>query len=203
MKSTHSEGPFESKGTELMGGISAKVKSGGRKMTVLGIISIVLGIGAIMAPAITGGWVVMTVGLLMMVGGIIKMLWAFAAESFGKGLLALAMGGLTLLCGLSMAGNPLFASAILTLIIAGFLFADGVAEIVGAFRVNPASGRVWMLLGGITSILLGAMIWRQFPLSGVWAIGILLGVKLIISGTVMIAVGAAGRGLAKHMNAAG
>jgi uncharacterized membrane protein HdeD (DUF308 family) len=182
--------------------ISAKVKSGGRNMTLFGIICIVLGICAIASPAITGLSVVMTVGLLVMAGGIMKMLWAFAAESFGKGVLAFAIGGLTLLCGLSLVGNPLFASGFLTLIIAGFLFADGVAEIVGAFRLGPDSGRVWMLIGGIASILLGGMIWAQFPLSGAWAIGVLLGVKLLISGIVMLAVGSAGRGIAKRMNAA-
>jgi uncharacterized membrane protein HdeD (DUF308 family) len=183
--------------------LSAKVKSGGRMMVVFGIISLMLGIAAIVSPAVTGMSVVMTVGLLVMAGGIMKMLWAFAAESFGKGVLAFALGGLTLLCGLSMAGNPLFASAFLTLIIAGFLFADGVAEIVGAFRLDAQAGRTWMVIGGIASILLGVMVWRQFPLSGAWAIGVLLGFKLLIGGIVMIAVGAARRGLAMHMNAAG
>jgi len=202
MKSTQTERTAEAKGSEPMGDISANIKSGGRRMTVFGIISILLGIGAITAPAITGLSVVVTVGLLVMVGGIMKMLWAFAAETFGKGVLAFAMGGLTLLCGLSMAGSPLFASAFLTVIIAGFLFADGVAEIVGAFRLNPDSGRGWMLVGGIASILLGAMIWGQFPLSGAWAIGVLLGLKLLFSGTEMLAVGNAGRELAKRMNAA-
>jgi uncharacterized membrane protein HdeD (DUF308 family) len=60
-----------------------------------------------------------------------------------------------------------------------------------------------MVIGGIASILLGVMVWRQFPLSGAWAIGVLLGFKLLIGGIVMIAVGAARRGLAMHMNAAG
>jgi len=202
MKPTQTGGTVEAKGADPMGDISANIKSSGCKMTLFGIISIVLGIGAITAPAITGLSVVRTVGLLVIVGGIIKMLWAFAAGSFGRGVLALAMGGLTLLCGISMACHPLFTSALLTLIIAGFLFADGVAGMVGAFRLNPDSGRVWMLVGGIASILLGAMIWGQFPLSGAWAIGVLLGVKLLISGTEMLTVGSAGRGLAKRMNAA-
>jgi len=184
-----------------MGDISTKIKSSGRKMTVFGIITIVLGIGAIMAPAITGLSVVTTVGLLVMAGGIVKMLWAFAAESFGKGLLAFAMGGLTLLCGLSMACNPLIASGFLTLIIAGLLFADGITDIMGAFRLNANSGRGWMLVGGIASILFGAMIWRQFPLSGAWAIGVLLGVKLLISGIQILTVGREGRELAERMNA--
>ena len=201
MTSTRSEGTVESEGAGLWGEISTKVKSGGRKMTLFGIISIVLGICAIAAPAITGLSVVMMVGLLVIVGGIMKMLWAFAAGSFGKGLLAFAMGGLTLLCGISMAGNPIFATAFLTVIIAGFLFADGIAEIVGAFRLNPDSGRVWLLIGGIASIILAGMIWRQFPLSGAWAIGVLLGMKLLINGIVMFAVGSAVRSLAKGVGA--
>lgn len=169
-------------------------------MTLLGIITIILGVAAIAAPAITGLSVVVTVGFLVMVGGILRMMWAFGAGSFGRGLLAFALGGLMLLCGLSMVTDPLIASGVLTILIAAFLTADGVAEIAGAFRVP--SGRGWMIIGGIASIILGVMIWRQFPLSGVWAIGLLLGVRLFFSGIVILTVGSTGRGFAKNMKAA-
>ena len=62
-------------------------------------------------------------------------------------------------------------------------------------------GRAWLLFGGIASILLGTMIWRQFPLSGTWAIGVLLGVKLLIVGTIMIAGGSAVRSFASTRTA--
>ncbi len=39
---------------------------------------------------------------------------------------------------------------------------------------------------GIVSVLLGFMIWVQFPLSGVWAMGILLGIKMIFIGLIMV-----------------
>jgi len=48
-----------------------------------------------------------------------------------------------------------------------------------------------MLFGGIISILLGSMIWRQFPLSGAWAIGIMLGIKLFFVGLIMLTTGTA------------
>lgn len=168
-------------------------------MTLLGIITIILGVAAIAAPAVTGLSVVMTVGFLVIIGGILRMMWAFGAESFGRGLLAFALGGLTLLCGLSMVTDPLIASGVLTILIAIFLTADGISEIAGSFSVS--SGRGWMILGGIASILLGVMIWRQFPLSGAWAIGVLLGIRLLFSGIVILTVGSAGRGLAKDMKA--
>jgi hypothetical protein len=39
------------------------------------------------------------------------MFWAFQAGSFGRGALAFAIGGLTLICGIALLANPLFASA--------------------------------------------------------------------------------------------
>jgi uncharacterized membrane protein HdeD (DUF308 family) len=55
-----------------------------------------------------------------------------------------------------------------------------------------------MLFGGIVSVLLGIMIWAQFPLSGVWAIGILLGIKLFFVGLIMLVGGSAMRSMAKR-----
>jgi uncharacterized membrane protein HdeD (DUF308 family) len=54
-----------------------------------------------------------------------------------------------------------------------------------------------MLFGGIVSILLGIMMWRQFPLAGAWAIGILLGIKLFFVGLIMVTTGSTLRSLAK------
>ncbi len=148
------------------------------------------------APAITGLSIAMIVGVLVIIGGILRMVWAFSAGSFGKGLLVFAVGCLTLLCGLALVTDPLFASGMLTVILAVALFADGVAEIVGAFRVPGGSGRLWLIIGGIASIALAVMIWRQFPFSGSWAIGILFGVKLLFVGMAMIAGGGTVRRIA-------
>ena len=59
----------------------------------------------------------------------------------------------------------------------------------------------WQLFGphrGIVSIWLGIIIWGQFPLSGVWAIGILLGIKLFFVGLIMLKGGSAVRSMAKE-----
>ena len=82
---------------------------------------------------------------------------------------------------------------LLTVFIAAYLFADGIAEVVGALRLRREAGRTWLLFGGVVSVLLGAMIWRQFPLSGAWAIGVVLGIKLLLIGAIMIAGGSAAR----------
>ena len=184
---------------QVKAGIKDEVKAGGNRMRIFGVIAIILGILCLMAPVLTGVWALTLMGLFVLAAGIVRMIWAFQAGSSGKGLLMFAVGGLTLLCGIALVANPLFASGILTFILAVYFILDGISEIVGGIRQRPGSGWGWMLFGGIVSIWLGIMIWGQFPLSGVWAIGILLGIKLIFVGLIMVMSGSAVGLMAKRL----
>ena len=159
---------------------------GSKNMKILGIITIILGLLAIAAPLITGIAIAILVGILVLCGGIARIVWAFHAASFSKGLLGFVVGGLTLLCGIALVTDPVFASGVLTIILAVYFLIDGAFEIARAFQIRPAPGWNWLLLGGLISFLLGLMIWQQFPLSGAWAIGLLLGIKLLFIGIIMI-----------------
>jgi len=181
-----------------MNELSDAAKTGGKNMTIFGAIAIILGILAMLAPGLTGLSIAMVVGVLVVIGGIVRMIWAFQTGSLGRGLLMFAIGALTLLCGIALVANPLFAAGFLTILLAIYFVVDGIFEIVAGFQTHPAPGSGWMLFGGIVSVLLGIMIWRQFPLAGAWAIGILLGIKLFFVGLMMITGGSAVRSLAKE-----
>ena len=174
-------------------------KAGGSKMTILGVIAIILGILAMLAPGLAGMSVLILVGVLVLIGGIVRIIWAFQAGSLGKGLLMLAIGGLTLLCGIVLLAHPLFASGVLTILLALYFVLDGISEIVAGVRLRPGSGWGWILFAGIVSILLGIMIWGQYPLSGMWAIGILLGIKLFFVGLIMVMGGSAVHSMANRL----
>ena len=176
-----------------MSEITNAAATGGRNMKLFGIITIILGILAIASPLIVGLSVALLVGLFVVAGGIARMIWAFRTGSLGKGLLTFAIGGLTLLCGVALVTHPLFASGVLTIILAVYFVLDGVFEVAAAIRMRPSSGWGWLLVCGVISFLLGLMIWQQFPLSGAWAIGILLGFKLLLVGMTMIGVGSIAR----------
>ena len=47
-------------------------------------------------------------------------------------------------------------------------------------------GSSWVLIDGIITLLLGLMIYRQWPSSSAWAIGTLVGVSMIISGVTRV-----------------
>lgn len=165
------------------------IRSEGRNLKWLGILTLVLGILAIFSPLMTGLSVVVMVGFFVLAGGIARMIWAFQTSDFGSGMLRFAIGILTLICGILMVTDPLLASGLLTIMIAVYLLVDGGFEVAASFMAPPEVGRGWMLFNGIISILLGIMIWRQFPLSGAWALGLFLGIKLLFVGLTMMGIG--------------
>jgi uncharacterized membrane protein HdeD (DUF308 family) len=175
--------------TELRGIFSGRANATGRRLRVLGVLAIILGLAAISSPLLAGQSIVIMVGILMLAGGILRIMWGIGAGTFGKAMLMFATGGLMLLCGLTLVTDPVFAFGILTILLAIYLLADGLTELIWALRLRPESGRLWLLLGGVASILLAILTWRQYPLAGGWAIGVLLGIKLLFSGIVMVAIG--------------
>ena len=93
------------------------------------------------------------------------------------------------IAGFYMMNQPVAALATLTIILMSYLLATGVLEIIVAFQLKPADGWGLQLFNGIVTLLLGIMLWRQFPLSGAWAIGVLFGIKMIFSGWSFVYIG--------------
>lgn len=180
-----------------MNEFSKAMKQGGTSMSVFGVIAIILGILCMLAPGLTGLSIAVFVGMMVLIGGVVRVLWAFRAGSFGRGLLSFAIGALTVICGLMLVTDPLLASGFLTVMLAIYFIVDGIVEIAAGSQARPAPGSGWLIFGGILSLLLGIMIWAQFPLSGAWAIGVLLGIKLFLVGLIMVTGGAAVKEAAK------
>jgi len=176
--------------------LAKAVKKDSTALIIFGGLTVILGILAMMAPLVAGVTVAVMVGFLLIIAGIMRTLFAFKCKSWGKGILAFVLGVLTLLIGLVMIFRPVLGLTSLTLVLAAYFFVDGIFEIFESFDLKPLKGWGWMLFGGIVSVLLGIMIWRQWPVSGVWAIGILVGIKLIFAGWAMVGIGAAGRSIA-------
>ena len=163
----------------------------GKHATTFGVIAIILGILAMLAPGLTGFSILTFLGIIVLVGGIVRMLWAFKADSLGKGIWVFVIGLLTLLAGIALLANPVFAAGMLTIMLVIYFILDGIFELLAGFQMRPASGSGWLIFGGIISVLLGIMLWRQYPLSGPMALGILVGIKLFFVGLIMVTGGSA------------
>ena len=174
-----------------MGELNEAVKQSSKIGIVLGIMTLLLGVLAIAAPMVSGLAVSMVVAFILIAAGICQAIFAFRAETFGKGVSALLFGGFSIIAGGVMLARPLFGLASLTMVLVAYFLFDGINQIAAAFRLRPAPGWGWMAFSGALAILLAVLIWREWPLSGAWAIGVLVGIRLIMSGWAIIFLGTA------------
>ena len=56
-----------------------------------------------------------------------------------------------------------------------------------------------MLFSAALGVILGFLLISEWPMSGLWAVGTLIGVNLLFSGASMVAIGSAARGLVKQL----
>lgn len=151
-------------------------------MLALGILMLVLGVIGLYASVALTIVSVLLFGALLVAGGIAQAIQAFRARGWksvalhvGIALLYIAGGGIALY-------DPVAASLSLTIFIAAMLLVAGIFRAVIAFQMRPAGGWGWVLFGGIMSFLLGVLIFMQWPVSGLFAIGLFVAIELIVDG---------------------
>jgi uncharacterized membrane protein HdeD (DUF308 family) len=159
---------------------------------VLGIAMVALGTFAIGYACLANITVAATwlFGFLMIAGGIAEIINAFHAGRWSGTLVHLLLGVLYAVVGLMIVDQPETAAVQLTLIIALFLIVSGIFRMVFAIS-ERFTGWGWVLLNGGVTLLLGMMIYKQWPLSSLWVIGLFIGIDLIFNGWawIMLAIG--------------
>ena len=108
------------------------------------------------------------------------------------------LGVLSIVVGGYMVSRPGMALATLTLVLAVYFAVDGVFQVIWAFRLRPIKGWGWSLFSGVVSLALGVMIWRQFPVSGMWAVGTLAGIHMVFGGSSVASICSSARRAAKN-----
>lgn len=162
-------------------------------MMVAGVIGMVAGGLSIASPLVGGITVTVLVGLAMLIGGVARLFAAFAAGSFGTGALAFLWGLLVATTGFHFMTNPASGLEALTLVLTTVFFVSGLSECIVGFQMKPAAGWGWTLAGGAVTTLLAILLWRQFPMTGVWLVGTMAGVNLFANGLSTVMVGGAVR----------
>ena len=165
---------------------------------VAAVLFIVLGLFAIIEPAVAGLAVALLVGWLLIFGGASHLIGAFKGGGAKQVIFQLLIGIIYLISGFYCLTHPLLAVGTLTLLLASVILVEGVLEIISYFRLKGEDASGWMLLNGIITLLLGGLIWFHWPSSSIWAIGILLGVNLLMTGMARLTFGLAARKLIKR-----
>ena len=127
-------------------------------------------------------------GVLILLGGGAEMVGAFWCREWSGFFLALLSGVLGVVLGLMLLGNPIQGGITLTILLASFLFVGGLFKAAAAIA-HRFDGWGWLLLSGAIDLVLGVMIWRELPMSGLTIIGVLVGISLIFRGISWLMVG--------------
>ena len=156
----------------------------------LGIAWVLVGMVALSSAVFATRAVVALFGLLMLIAGIAQVVSAIWAGRWSGFLLQLLVGIFYAVVGFVVFENPMAAAEALTLMISVFLLVGGIIRIVVALS-DRITGWGWILLNGAVSTLLGIMILRGWPLTGVWVIGLFVGIEMIFNGWywIMLALG--------------
>jgi len=153
-----------------------------------GIALVILGLLAIMAPAIAAVAATVFFGWILLISGVVGLLATLRARQvagFGWSLLsalvAIVAGGLLL-------GWPVQGTLSLTAVLIAFLLVEGTVTILYALEHRGAlSGRWgWMLASGIIDVGLGMLLVAGLPGTALWALGLLVGINLIFGGWALI-----------------
>ena len=163
----------------------------------LGIAIAIAGVLSVLSPFIAGLSVTIAVGVLLIVSGVSRLFLAFKMGSFKVGLLVFVLGLLSLATGGYLVARPGIGLSALTLFLAVYFVLDGVFEVIWSFRLRPIEGWGWSLFSGIAALVLGIVIWRQFPVSGQWAVGATVGIHMILAGSALALLSRAARNAAK------
>lgn len=159
----------------------------GAALTLLGLMAMSYSVLASVVTALVFGYFLLAAGIFYLVG-------AFFTRGWGGFFLSLLAGVLNLAVGVIVLDRPEEALLIYTLLLAAFFFVEGLFRIIGAL-VGRFQHWGWMLFNGIVTLALGVMIWRQWPLSGLYVVGLFLGINLVISGAGYISLGLSARRL--------
>ena len=159
-------------------------------LLVLGISLVVVGTLSIIFAFVATLATVTVFGTVLFVGAVLQLMNAVTCRNWRGFMVYLLTAILYGVVGLVMMNHPVAAAAGLTLMMAAAFMAGGTIRIVVA-AVEHFHGWPWVMVNGFISLLLGITIWRHFPESAFWVIGLFVGIDLIFSGWswIMLAIG--------------
>jgi uncharacterized membrane protein HdeD (DUF308 family) len=159
-----------------------------------GVALILVGFLAIGYPVAATVTSVEVFGVLLLVAGSVEIAGGVGARCWGGFFLHLLCGLLSLFVGVVLMDHPVIGAEVYTVLLAVFFVATGLFRVFSSAS-QRFSGWGWGLLSGAVTFLLGLLIWRQLPGSGLWVIGTFVGIDLVFNGWSWVMLGLAARSI--------
>jgi uncharacterized membrane protein HdeD (DUF308 family) len=152
----------------------------GLALMLLGILAIVRAVAATVVSMLFFGWLLVIAAGIEIVQAIMVGKWAGLFHHWLGAILFGVLGAL-------IVWRPLVTAEIVTLLMGAFFLVAGLFQLITPFLVSlPEWG--WHALNGIITLVLGILILAQWPVSGLWVIGLFVGIELIFYGGAWVAL---------------
>ena len=158
-----------------------------------GIVSIIVGFSAMGSPLLFSLVLARFLGLFALVTGVISLVLAIVGKHQGHRVMEALLGLIRIAAGVLLLNCLPSSVAIITLIFAVYLVAEGISTSVTAFRMRGTPGWGWMLFSGPISIILGIMVYNRWPSGSAAILGLFFGISLLFNGTSLLALGFSAR----------
>ncbi len=159
----------------------------------IGFMMIAAGVLAVALPALAGIAVFTMVAWVLAIAGAGHFFFAWHTRSVGGALWQVLLGLLYLGVAVYMMMHPVAGLATLTLLLAAYLFIEGVLELILSTQMSGVTGRGWLAFDGVVTLIVGFLIWRTWPSNTDWAIGTLVGISILSSGLTRLMLSLASR----------
>ncbi len=162
----------------------------------LGISLVVFGTLATIFAYTSTIFSVIYLGIFLIILGVFEGIQSFTLSRWSNFFLHLFLGVLYTIGGFFIVMHPAENAISLTLLLAIFFIVTGVLKVIFALAKNvPHKG--WLAFNGVVTFILGVLIWQQWPLSGLWVIGMLIGIDAIFTGWTLIMLSFAAKNIDK------
>ena len=149
-------------------------------LVVLGVAAVARSVTATVASMLFFGWLLVIASGIEIAQAVMVGHWA----GFFHHLLAAILFGVT---GLLLVTRPLISAEVATVFMAMFFMIGGLFQLIGSLAI-ALPGWGWQAADGIITFVLGLLVLAQWPASGLWVIGLFVGIDLIFYGCAWIAL---------------
>ena len=192
---THPQDMLPKDITKLQSAMSAAVKAHWKAFLFEGIVLAVLGLAAMVVPPLASLAVTIFLGWMFLISGVAGLIVTFWARQMPGFWWSLFSAALAVLAGLVLLARPMQGVLTLTIVVGAYFLAEGVATIMYALehRRELSERWSWLLVSGLMDILIAFLIIAGLPGSAEWAIGLLVGINLVLGGASLVGMALAAR----------
>jgi len=160
-------------------------------IVAIGLLQVLFGTFAIVLPYVAGKLFVVLLGLTLLVTGVLQLSSGMSRAAWGRAIL----GAISLLAGIVLIVNQSFRLSLVGTIAGIYLIFSGISRILFATRIHPPANTSWVVIGGIIAVILGIVLLAGWLGASASLIGLFVGINILISGILTLAVSTRSRKL--------